>query len=397
MHNTSFNSVAALQQATVDIHKFNTMLSSNKGNFTVSGVNYSVDWKKDGFVADRQNSTSICWQKFKDIFTFIGNICSAEKTLYNAQQDREFNKTIRNFSVRFHENEQQYNEISLKKQTDAYHRNPQKDLFIDTISKQFNPLMEEEINFEKKPLLDKSFVEEQKQQKLDYPKFQEEQIVDHVQIQNRSLNKEEAPVFQLAGFNGRSYAIQNSCPDDTVAALICRHPQAKDVIKDGLIFNMNEKKAYDIQVDLVSYMAFLRGNKGEFLRENFTNYKLTANEPNRPTDENIGNFLKGLDKEKAYSCRSGYKDGNGHVSTVFFDKTKNGWLQYTTETNQHLMTLPDGSWNPEEENLFYENNDKREVTFTEISTDIDDLIKCRDYILHCREKNITEDMEWWFQ
>lgn len=52
----------------------------------------------------------------------------------------------------------------------------------------------------------------------------------------------------------------------------------------------------------------------------------------------LENDLAKLDQNKAYFLRTGTNNGAGHWQTLFFDRSQQGWIRYSTQTNQHKIT-----------------------------------------------------------
>lgn len=48
-----------------------------------------------------------------------------------------------------------------------------------------------------------------------------------------------------------------------------------------------------------------------------------------------------LDKAKVYFLRTGTNEGAGHWQTLYFDPSQNGWIAYSSDKNNYLLTLND--------------------------------------------------------
>ena len=48
--------------------------------------------------------------------------------------------------------------------------------------------------------------------------------------------------------------------------------------------------------------------------------------------------LTSLNKNIAYFLRTGTNDGAGHWQVLYFDQTAQGWINFSSETNQHQIT-----------------------------------------------------------
>ncbi|WP_133130093.1 hypothetical protein [Legionella yabuuchiae] len=57
--------------------------------------------------------------------------------------------------------------------------------------------------------------------------------------------------------------------------------------------------------------------------------------------EKLEHDLKKLDKNNVYLLRTGTNGGAGHWQTLYFDKTRHGWINYSTEVNNYQLTEND--------------------------------------------------------
>ncbi len=55
-------------------------------------------------------------------------------------------------------------------------------------------------------------------------------------------------------------------------------------------------------------------------------------------EKNLENDLNELDKDKVYFLRTGTNAGAGHWQTLYFDKMRKGWINYSTEVNTYQLT-----------------------------------------------------------
>ncbi|MGC1182626.1 hypothetical protein [Legionella sp.] len=102
---------------------------------------------------------------------------------------------------------------------------------------------------------------------------------------------------------------------------------AQLVLKQDLDF-IYDREIPDVQVDISPAFLFTEDRQKQFWNSGASKELLEAD-------------LKRLNKDKVYFLRTGTNDGAGHWQTLYFDTTRKGWINYSSDKNNYLLTQND--------------------------------------------------------
>ncbi len=158
------------------------------------------------------------------------------------------------------------------------------------------------------------------------------------------------------------------------------------VLKVQLTFNYPESVS-DAQVDLGPAFSYSDDNEKKTW---FSGCSKVA----------LENSFKTLDKKASYLLRTGTSDGAGHWQTLYFDRTVNGWINYSTESNNYQATANE-QLTPQGESLLTVNAkwglEQGEHLFFLVEATHQNLVNATNYLYYLRTTDQAEALDYLYK